>query len=150
VTAQSRNWPELLLGLGIVLVGGIIGWQAAVLKIAPIHVKSGPAAFLWIASVLLIACGLVVAWRAASKPADQGFELRGPLEILLALGLSAALMNRIGFIPVAILVFVVTSHALGSTRFVRDLIVAVALSVFAYVVFAMGLGLRLPLGELFT
>jgi putative tricarboxylic transport membrane protein len=138
------------LGLGIVLVGGIIGWQATVLKIAPIHVKSGPAAFLWIAAALLIACGLVVAWKAATKPPDQGFELRGPIEILAALGLSAALMNRIGFIPVAILVFMLTSHALGSTRIVRDIIVGVVLSIFAYVVFAMGLGLRLPLGDLFA
>jgi putative tricarboxylic transport membrane protein len=147
VTGQNRNWPELLLGVGIIFAGGIIGWQAAIMKIAPIHLKSGPVAFLWIAAALLCACGLVVAWRAFSRPSDQGFELRGPLEILAALALSAALINRMGFIPVAILVFALTSHALGSERFMRDIVVGAVLSVFTYLIFAMGLGLRLPLGE---
>ncbi|MFN0194447.1 MAG: tripartite tricarboxylate transporter TctB family protein [Aestuariivirga sp.] len=150
MTAQSRNWPELLLGLGIVLAGAIIGWQATGVKVAPIYAKVGPAAFLWFAAALLIVCGLIVAWRAAARPVDEGFELRGPMEILLALGVAAGLINLIGFIPVAILVFVLTSHALGSTRLVRDIIVGVILSIVAYLVFAMGLGLRLPLGEVFA
>lgn len=150
MTAQSRNWPELLLGLGIVLAGAIIGWQATSVKVAPIYAKVGPAAFLWFAAALLIGCGLIVAWRAAARPAGQGFELRGPMEILLALGLAAGLINLIGFIPVAILVFVLTSHALGSTQIVRDIVAGVILSIVAYLVFAMGLGLRLPLGEVFA
>jgi putative tricarboxylic transport membrane protein len=146
----KQNWPELLMGLGIVFVGLVIGYEAGTIKVGPLYAKVGPAAFLWFASFLLVLCGAVVAYRSRTSPLDTTTELRPPLTILAGLAASVFTMVPFGFIPTATLIFVVTANGLGSRKTVRDVLIGVALSIFAYFVFAKGLGLRLPMGSLFT
>jgi hypothetical protein len=62
---------------------------------------------------------------------------------------SAFLLNAIsGFIPTAAVLFVCVTTGFGSTRYVRDLLIGLALAIVAYVGFVHALGLRLPAGLL--
>lgn len=142
--------PELLTGLGIIGVGCIVGLEAATIKVGPLYAKIGPGAFLWFAAGLLVLCGGIVAYRSFGNPPDSGNELSGPGIILAGLAASVYLMEPLGFIPVATLIFVATAKGMGSSTWKRDLLTGLVLSTVAFVVFAWGLGLRLPLGELFS
>lgn len=150
MTSANRNVPEFLTGLGIICIGCVIGYEAATIKVGPLYAKVGPAAFLWFAAFLLALCGAIVAWRALRRPPDTGNELSGPLTILAGLAASVFLMEPLGFIPVATLIFLLTARGMGSRKLLRDAAVGLVLSVIAFVVFAWGLGLRLPLGSLFS
>jgi putative tricarboxylic transport membrane protein len=138
------------MGLGIILIGLTIGYEAGTIKVGPLYAKVGPAAFLWFASALLVACGAAVAYRSTTMPPDGARELRPPLTILAGLAASIFTMQPFGFIPTATLIFVVTANGLGSRKTLRDVIIGIILSCAAYIVFAKGLGLRLPLGNLFS
>ena len=150
MTSSQRNIPELLLGLGIMAVGVLLAVEAATIKVGPLYAKVGPGAFLWFSAALLLLCGAVVAYKATQNPPDSGNELRGPLTILAGLAASVFLFEPIGFIPTATLIFATTANGLGSNRILRDLAIGLVISIIAYVVFGLGLGLRLPLGSLFT
>jgi putative tricarboxylic transport membrane protein len=150
VTSSQRNIPELLLGLGIMAVGVLLAVEAATIKVGPLYAKVGPGAFLWFSAALLLLCGAVVAFKATQNRPDSGNELRGPLIILAGLAASVFLLEPIGFIPTATLIFTATANGLGSHRILRDLAIGLVISIIAYVVFGLGLGLRLPLGNLFT
>jgi putative tricarboxylic transport membrane protein len=138
------------MGLGIILIGFVIGYEAGTIKVGPLYAKVGPAAFLWFSSLLLVVCGAVVTYKSFSSPVDTTSELRPPLTILAGLAASVYTMEPLGFIPTATLIFVVTAKGLGSHKILRDIIIGMVLAIFAYVVFAKGLGLRLPMGSLFT
>lgn len=147
---STRDWPEHLMGLGLVLAGGIIGFEAATLKVGPMHAKVGPAAFLWFSAILLSLCGVMVAVRAFRMPKVSGVEISRPLIIVAGLAASVFLMEPLGFVPTATLIFLLTARGIGSSRWLRDLIIGVILAAAAFAVFSLGLGLRLPVGSLFT
>lgn len=138
------------MGLGIAGAGAVIAFAATQVNVSPIYAKVGPAAFLWLASILMIGCGVTVALKSRSTAADENSELAGPAFMLAGLLASVLLLEPLGFIPVATLLFVLTARGLGSTRIVRDIAIGLAVCVTAYVLFAKGLGLKLPLGTLFT
>ncbi|MEA2584466.1 MAG: Tripartite tricarboxylate transporter TctB family [Thermomicrobiales bacterium] len=58
------------------------------------------------------------------------------------------LIERAGFIIASAVLFFVASFGMGSRRILRDVIVALLLSVGAYVLFTKGLSPRLPKGWL--
>ncbi|NMD08218.1 MAG: tripartite tricarboxylate transporter TctB family protein [Phyllobacteriaceae bacterium] len=150
MSAAKRNIPELLTGLGIIAVAAVIALEAATIKVGPLYAKVGPSAFLWFSSGLLALCGAIVALKSLTNPPDSGNELVGPAVILTGLAASVFLIEPLGFIPVATLIFVLTARGMGSSAWKRDLLIGIALSCVAYVVFTWGLGLRLPIGELFS
>jgi putative tricarboxylic transport membrane protein len=150
VTSSQRNYPELLLGLGIIALGILLAYEAATIKVGPLYAKVGPGAFLWFSSVLLLLCGAVVSYKSLKNPADTGNELRGPLTILAGLAASVFLFEPLGFIPTATLIFATTANGLGSNRILRDIAIGIVIAAIAYVVFGLGLGLRLPVGYMFA
>jgi putative tricarboxylic transport membrane protein len=150
VIEAKRNWPELLAGLGIICVGLLIGYQATTLKVISVYANVGPAAFLWFAAALLLLCGAIVAFHAFHKPADKNNELQGPVIILAGLLLSVFTLEPFGFIPTATMIFAMTARGVGSRKLVRDVLIGVTVSTVAYVVFGWGLGLRLPIGNIFA
>ncbi len=138
------------MGLGIAGAGAVIAFAATQVNVSPIYAKVGPAAFLWLASILMIGCGLTVVLKSRSSAPDENSELKGPAFMLAGLLASVLLLEPLGFIPVATLLFVLTARGLGSTRLVRDFCIGLAVCIAAYFLFAKGLGLKLPLGTLFT
>jgi putative tricarboxylic transport membrane protein len=138
------------MGLGLIIVGLIIGYEAGTIKVGPLYAKVGPSAFLWFAAGLLVLCGAVVAYKSTHSAKDSTRELRPPLTILAGLAASIYTMEPAGFIPTAVLIFATTANGLGSRKVLRDLVIGLILAIAAYVVFVKGLGLRLPVGYLFT
>lgn len=150
MTSYSRNWPELLLGLGIIALGLVIAREAMGINVSPIYAKVGPAAFLWFSAGLLGLCGALVAWHGHASAPVEGHELYGPAVIMAGILLSVFTLEPFGFIPAAAVLFLLTAHGLGSRSWLRDLLIGIVLSAVAYFVFSRGLGLRLPAGTLFT
>jgi putative tricarboxylic transport membrane protein len=58
------------------------------------------------------------------------------------------LMESVGFVPSAILLFVLVAWGFGSRRLVRDLVIAVVLALAIHVGFTRLLNLQLPAGVL--
>jgi putative tricarboxylic transport membrane protein len=152
VTLDKHSLPEFLLGLGLIAIAAVIGIEANSIRVAPIYAKVGPAAFLWLAAIILALCGIVLARKALKAHRQEVPEIdnRGMLAIVTGLVLQVLLFERIGFIPTATLLFVLTAYGLGSRRLVRDIIIAVIIAVAAFLVFNSGLGLRLPTGTFFS
>ena len=150
MNASSRNWPELLTGLGLIAIGLVIGYEAATLKVAPMYSKVGPGAFMWLAMLLLVTCGGIVTYKALVTAPEGAAETSGPGYMLLGLAATIFLLEPLGFIATATLLFVLTARGLGSKQVLRDLVIAIAVCTAAYLLFAKGLGLRLPIGTLFT
>lgn len=144
-----RNWPESLTGLGIAIAGLIVGLEAASIKVIPLYAKVGPAAFLWCASALLLLCGVWVAWQAKGEPSEAA-DWRGPAAIMFGLLQTVFLLEPLGFVISSAVLFVMTAWGLGSRRWLRDGAIGLAISALAFVVFRYGLGLRLPVGALFS
>ncbi len=144
----AGKWPELLTGLGIVGAGLIIGWEAATLRVGPLYAKVGPAAFMWLSSGLLVACGSVVAWRATGSTGEKADAL-GPAAIMAGLVFSTLLIEWLGFVPTCTVLFVLTGFGLGSRKLLRDAVIGLVLSGIAFLVFRYLLDLRLPAGALF-
>jgi putative tricarboxylic transport membrane protein len=138
------------MGLGLILIGLIIGYEAGTIKVGPLYAKVGPSAFLWFSAGLLILCGAVVAYKATSVTKDQTSELAPPFIILAGIASSIYVMEPAGFIPASLLIFVMTSYGLGSRKLLRDVIIGAILATSAFLVFSKGLGLRLPVGYLFS
>ncbi len=59
------------MGLGIIAIGLVIGFEAATIKVGPLYAKVGPASFLWFAGGLLILCGVVVAVKSRNAIANS-------------------------------------------------------------------------------
>ena len=150
-SAARPGLPELLLGLGIVALGVVIGVEAAGLKAAPAYARVGPALFMWITASLLIACGGWIGWQAwrRAAPEDVHHQYGGPALILGGLLLQTVSLERLGFVPSAALLFIMTAAGLGSRKLPRDAVAGLVLAVLAFVAFRYGLGLRLPVGSFF-
>ncbi|HUR43911.1 MAG TPA: tripartite tricarboxylate transporter TctB family protein [Aestuariivirga sp.] len=150
--SKTRQLPELLLGLGIIFIGLIIAQEAFFMRPGPVYAKLGPAGVPSVVAGLLIICGALVALypRQTSADDEAKAQLSGPASIVAGLLLQVFLLERIGFIPSATLLFFLTAHGFGSRNYFRDAAIAVALAGISFAVFRYGLGLRLPLGNWFT
>ncbi len=116
----------------------------------PVYAKLGPAAFPAVVAGLLAICGGLIAFRPHAADEGGKSELTGPFSIVMGLILQVFLLERVGFIPSAALLFFLTAHGFGSRRYFRDGVIALTLALIAFIVFRYGLGLKLPTGSWFT
>ncbi|MBV9789697.1 MAG: tripartite tricarboxylate transporter TctB family protein [Chloroflexi bacterium] len=118
----------------------------------------GPRFFpLLVAIGLLLLSGLFLA-RTTIRPdedlmqqsADEEAATHWPTVGLVALALVvyAVALGPLGYILATVLFFPVVARFLGSTRPVRDIIIALVISVVIYEGFTRALGVRLPAGLL--
>jgi putative tricarboxylic transport membrane protein len=135
-----QRWPPLI-GSRVSLSEG------------PGYAAVGPKTFPIIVGIGIVLSGLGVALtRNSDGPApDEGLESHdwrtlGLFAALLALYI--ALFLILGFVLCSILLVVAGARILGSHSWRRDLIAGVGLSLTAYLIFTMLLGLELPAGPL--
>ena len=79
-----------------------------------------------------------------SHPSDW----RTVLLLIAAFLANVVLIDRVGFPISGAVLFWGSAYALGSRHYLRDPLIAVALSVVTYLIFARGLGIGLPAGPL--
>jgi len=168
---ERRAAAEIILGLGIAALGAFILYEAQAIHVIPIYAKVGPKDIPILVGAILALLGLALAWQGwRAKPAPQldpptvmdapGSKLDAPGTggdatdwipvVAIAVGLiqQILLFELLGFVPTAAILFFCVSFGFGSRRYLRDIIIAIALAVVAYVGFVHALGLHLPAGIL--
>ena len=156
---SSRNRSELGVAVLLGALGALVLWDASRLPVLAQRGPVGPAAVPVVVGLMLLACAAFLAvdvWRGGHGEAEGGedVDLNAPSDwrtvALLAAAFlaNAALIDRVGWPVSGAVLFWGCTYALGSRHYVRDALLAVALSVLTYVLFGRGLGIDLPAGVL--
>jgi putative tricarboxylic transport membrane protein len=152
VSSLNRNSAAgLLIGLGLIAIAAVIASDAAGMRVPPVHAKVGPRVFPYLVSCGLAVSGAVIAWQAGHKAfivEEQQTDWGAVAIIAAGLVLHLNLMKPLGFVPAAMILFLSVTSAFGSRRYFRDVTVAAALALVAYLAFTRLLGLQLPAGVL--
>lgn len=144
----------------LALVGGLVIVDAtrighAISTADPIGPKPVP---ILLGVLLLIVAAIYavdVARGGAGEPeAGEDVDLSSPIDwrtVLLLIGaflVNAVLIDRLGWVISGTLLFWGSAYALGNRHYVRNLLIAVALSLITFYTFAIGLKVNLPAGVL--
>lgn len=160
--SRTERFANLALAVGVILLGALVLWKTTEIRLTPVNSRVGPRVIPYIVGAGLAVTGLWLAIDALSGRIAQpsGGEDTEDADVSLstdwltvgivagALVVYLLLIERAGFIIASALLFFGASFGMGSRRVVRDLVVAAALSIGAYLLFTKGLSLRLPKGWL--
>jgi putative tricarboxylic transport membrane protein len=158
-SAHLRHRSELGVALLLVVLGAVVLWDASQLPPLAQRGPVGPGAVPTVIGLVLIVCAVFLAvdvFRGGHGEAEGGedVDLTAPSDWRTVLLLTAAflanvaLIDRAGWPISGAVLFWGCAYALGSRHYVRDALLALALSFGSYVVFARGLGIDLPAGVL--
>ncbi|MET8911788.1 tripartite tricarboxylate transporter TctB family protein [Micromonospora sp. NPDC004551] len=145
----------------LALVGGLVIFDAttrigsAINTADPIGPKPVPILLGVLLLVIAVIYGVDVARGGAGEPeAGEDVDLSLPVDwrtVLLLIGaflVNAVLIDRLGWVISGTILFWGSAYALGNRHYVRNLLIAVALSLITFYTFAIGLGVDLPAGVL--
>ena len=156
-TGRSLRIGEAVLGGGVLALGVSIAVGTSRLEVAPTYAAIGPTLFPYLIATGLIVIGALVLREAffGHIAHERGFELDWAAVAWVSAGLIALmlLLEPVGWIVAATLMFVTVARAFGSRRLVLDAGIGLALAGLTFVIFNYGLDLSLPggaLGELMT
>jgi putative tricarboxylic transport membrane protein len=119
----------------------------------------GPAAVPAVVGVALLVIAVLLArdvLRGGHGESETGEDVdlshpsdwRTVLLLIAAFLANVVLIDRVGFPISGAVLFWGSAYALGSRHYLRDPLIALALSVVTYLIFARGLGIGLPAGPL--
>lgn len=143
-----RRGQNLVAGGLLVLVGGLasyISWSG--LSLGTIE-RMGPGMFPLALGILLIALGLAMALpslRGSFVNPLRSMDMRSFFWISASILLFSATVPFFGLIPAIVLVVVSSSQADGVNRLLTLFLLSAALSIMAFLIFTVGLGIRIPL-----
>jgi putative tricarboxylic transport membrane protein len=147
---ERTSSAGIAIGLGLILVAAVVGYDAAGMHVPPVHARVGPKVFPYLIACGLAAAGASIVWQAARRGgfAEASSDTDWPAVAIVAAGLIVHMniLKPLGFVPAAIVLFMAVAAAFGSRRFLRDGAVAVLLAVATYFGFTQLLGLQLPAG----
>jgi putative tricarboxylic transport membrane protein len=142
----------LVIGLGLIVIAGVVAIDVMGMRVPPVHSKVGPRFFPLVVSCALALAGAAVvrqSWRGTFEAEEQAAtDWRAVATIAAGLVAHMNLMKPAGFVVAAFVLFLSVTVAFGSRRYLRDGIVALILSLAAYLAFTRLLGLQLPAGLL--
>ena len=152
---------ELALALGVVLLGAVVIWETRDIRVTPINARIGPRVIPYIVGSGLVVVGIwyliaVLLGHGSSPGAGEDGEdvdASAPTDWVTIgiIGFSLLaylyLIERAGFIIASSVLFFGAAFGMGSRRVVRDVAIAIVLSIAVYLVFTRGLSLRLPEGD---
>lgn len=153
--APSSLWPDLWVGVFVLLLGALALWQAMVIPVTPLYGQVGPKAVPFVVAgglIVLGGCLLFVAlrggWSWALEDVDQPPNMRALS--LLGAGLLAniALIGFFGFSLAATAQFVLVAAAFGSRSLLRDVLLALVLTLAVWFLFVEALGVNIGAGLL--
>jgi putative tricarboxylic transport membrane protein len=151
----SSLWPDISVGVFVLLLGALALWQALVIPVTPLYGQVGPKAVPFAVAaglILLGACLLFVALRGGWSWAMA--ELEAPPNpralLLMGAGLLAnlGLIGVFGFSVAATAQFVLVAAAFGSRSPLRDLALALVLTLGVWFLFVEALGVNIGAGLL--
>lgn len=148
-TGRSLRIGEALLGGGLFALGALIAVETMLTPSAGRGVV-GPALFPYLisAGLMLVALSLLREAFAGHVAHDGGLELDLRAVVLVAAGLAAQflLIEYLGWIPSAALLFVAVARAFGNRRYLLNAVFGLVLAGGTFAVFNYGLDLNLPIG----
>jgi putative tricarboxylic transport membrane protein len=144
-----------LLALGVLVLVDAAGIPETAGQTGPIGPKAVPyvlGAALVVLSVLL-AIDVLRGGRGEQETGEdidlsQGTDWRTVLILIGAFLANVVLIERVGWPVSGAILFFGVAFALGSRHFIRDPLIAIALSIGTWYLFALGLGIELPVGVL--
>lgn len=150
-------WPDAVVGLCVVALGGVALWQALVIPASPIYAQVGPKAvpFAVAGGLLLLGAGLTYAalrggWSRDLEELQDAPPVNWRAFTLLLAGLAANLLliGPFGFSLAATVQYVLVAAAFGSRRFLRDAVLALVLTLAVWFLFVEALGVNIGAGVL--
>lgn len=151
-TGRSLRLGEAVLGGVVLALGLFIAIETSQMEVAPTQAAVGPRMFPF-----LVAAGLLIVGAALLREAffghiahEGGFELDWMAVVLISVGLVAELllMEQVGWVPAATVLYFLGALAFGDRRYVITALIALVLAGITFVTFNYGLDLSLPSGEL--
>jgi putative tricarboxylic transport membrane protein len=153
---------EFALALGVIVLGAVVLWQTRDIRITPMNSRIGPRVIPYIVGSGLVVVGLwfaieVLLGRTTQAGGGEDSEDADPTLptdwgtigfIAISLVIYLYLIERAGFIIASSVLFFGAAFGMGSRRILRDVAIAIAVSVSIYFIFTRGLSLRLPEGVL--
>jgi putative tricarboxylic transport membrane protein len=152
-TKQTIAGAGLAIGLGLIAIASVIGFDTMQMQVPPSYARVGPQIFPYIIAIGLALTGAHISWKSY-RGGDEVIDEVEPTDWksvgIIVLGLIAHmnLLKPLGFVPAGLILFMSVAFAFGSRRYGRDAIVGFLLVLFAYLGFTYGLGLQLPPGIL--
>jgi putative tricarboxylic transport membrane protein len=131
-TGRSLRVGEAVLGFGVLALGLFIAIETSLMEVGASHAAVGPRLFPF-----LVAGGLILVAAALLREAffghvahEGGFELDWLAVLLVSAGLIAqmVLLEWVGWIVAATILFVLTARAFMSRRLVADAALGVGLA----------------------
>jgi putative tricarboxylic transport membrane protein len=150
---SAHRLPATLFGSAVVGLGVAVVVASQQIKTGFTYDVVGPAMFSNLIGVGLTLSGAasVISARRASLedlPDQQTLNFWPVGLISAALLLEAALISRLGWIPVVATMFVAGTYAFGDRRILSNAVIGLVLATVILLVFSLGLGIDLPLGPL--
>ena len=148
VSGNSEVWLSLgvlALGAGAALVTASLPAEGGYAGIGPNFVPALVAGGLCALGAWLLYEALSGGWRNRAAHPEE-FRARPFLWISAGLFAHMALIGAAGFVIAAAVLFTCVARGFGSSRFLRDLAVGVALALAVYVFFTQVLSVNLPAG----
>lgn len=163
MTAVARRLAgrsELGVALLLLILGVVVLWDAS--RIATTFAQRGPVgpkAVPVLVGTLLVICAVLLARDVlagghgeaeAGEDIDlsHGSDWRTLLLLAGAFLANAALIEAAGWVISGAVLFWGSAYALGSRHWIRDPLIAIAMSVASFYLFTLGLGITLPAGIL--
>jgi putative tricarboxylic transport membrane protein len=151
---------ELGVALLLLILGVVVLWDAS--RIATTFAQRGPVgpkAVPVLVGTLLVICAVLLARDVlagghgeaeAGEDIDlsHGSDWRTLLLLAGAFLANAALIEAAGWVISGAVLFWGSAYALGSRHWIRDPLIAIAMSVASFYLFTLGLGITLPAGIL--
>jgi putative tricarboxylic transport membrane protein len=155
--SHKREPGQILIGVGVLVLGLALGYGAMQLPEASGYAKVGPRLMPMIVSGGLIVLSLLLLKEAlfgGFRGVDETEHVDNPTEwrafgwISAGLIVNGILIVQAGFVIAGTLLFVLAARGFGSTRYVRNTIIGLFIAAITYAFFTYGLGLALPQGVL--
>ena len=159
-SSPGGRFVDLLIAGLVAALGVYVVWEARGIRVLPVHSRVGPRVIPYLVGAGLIVLGIWLAIEILTgrdaRPTDdaEDVDLTLPTDWRCMAILAASLLvylyliERAGFVIASVLLFVGAAFGMGSRKIVRDVAIAVIMSVAIYWIFTEGLSLRLPAGWL--
>jgi putative tricarboxylic transport membrane protein len=156
---MARLWkvvpPQLAVGISVVVISAVLAFGASRFPAEMGFVIMGAYVYPYAVAVFLGVVGLLMSYQAVTggfrNLADDNDAAKAqpagkPGAAWVTAGLLgvALLINYIGFVLAAGLLFACSARGFGSRRPLRDLAIGIALTLPIYWLFTAGLGVSLP------
>jgi putative tricarboxylic transport membrane protein len=159
--SHKANWQDTALGVGVLLLAAVVGWQTYLIPENAIYARVGPRFFPWISTGLLALMGALLTLEGLRGGWDHdevsdvdwrslGWIVAGLVANVLFIGGitfdGIPIAPKLGFIISSTVLFVCTARAFMSVQPVRDAAIGFTLAILAYVGFDRVLGYKIGSG----